>query len=255
MPDSSHPLIALNGLLETGERPALRLVNRYAEAVLRGGGIPVAIPPVGGPRDLRRLLAAVDGLVLTGGADFDLERLGLGPTHPAANRTPAEKQDFDVELCRAAIEADLPVLGICYGMQLMALLGGGRLYQHLPEDRPGCRQHSDGVVHAVTLERGTKLANLLGVEHLDVVSRHHQAVRQVSPPWRVCARDDQDLIEAVEREDRSFALGVQWHPELSPEGSPHDRLFRALVHAALARAQRRAPRAPWMSEPRTAHRP
>jgi putative glutamine amidotransferase len=236
---SAHPLIAVNGLLETGERPALRLVNRYAEAVLKAGGVPVAIPPVGGPADARRLLEAVDGLLLTGGDDFDMERLGLGTTHPAACPTPGAKQDLDVELARAALERELPVLGICYGMQLMALVEGGRLLQHLPDDRPGCQQHSGNVVHAVSVAPGTKLADLLGVEHLDVVSRHHQAVAEVSAPWGVCARDDEGLIEAVERSGHPFALGVQWHPELAPEGSPHDRLFRALVHAAGLRAQRR----------------
>jgi gamma-glutamyl-gamma-aminobutyrate hydrolase PuuD len=242
--DPHRPLIAVNGLLETGERPALRLVNGYAESVLRAGGVPLAIPPVGGPADVRRLLAAVDGLLLTGGDDFDMERLGLGPTHPRASPTPGPKQDFDVELVRAALEAGLPVLGICYGMQLMALVEGGRLHQHLPDDRPACQQHSGNVTHAVAVEAGTKLAGVLGVEHLDVVSRHHQAVAEVAPPWRVCARDAEGLIEAVERQGQPLALGVQWHPELAPEGSPHDRLFRALVHAAAARAQRRAPRAP-----------
>jgi len=235
----AHPLIAVNGLLETGERPALRLANRYCEAVLSAGGIPLAIPPVGTARDVERLLDSVDGLLLTGGDDFDMQRLGRGATHPSAVLTPPEKQDFDVALAQAALAARIPVLGICYGMQLLALVEGGDLYQHLPEDRPGSQPHSGSAIHSVSIERGTRLGSVLGRERMDVVSRHHQAVAAPPPAWRVSARDGEGLIEAVERPDHPFALGVQWHPELAPEGNPQDRLFRGLVGAAGVAAARR----------------
>jgi gamma-glutamyl-gamma-aminobutyrate hydrolase PuuD len=227
-----RPLIAVNGLLEPGERPALKLANRYAEAVHAAGGVPVAIPPVGGADAIAALLARVDGLLLTGGDDFAMERLGKGPTHPAAKPTPGEKQDFDVALARAALARDLPVLGICYGMQLLALVGGGDLFQHLPADRPGAREHSGGTLHGVRVEPGTKLAAAIGLEQHRVVSRHHQAVAAVAGGWRVCARDDEGLIEAIEHAARAFALGVQWHPESGPAGGADGRLFRALVDAA-----------------------
>lgn len=238
MPAASPPLIALSCELLAGDAPALRLKSRYAEAVLAAGGIPLAVPPVGARAHIERLLARVDGLVLTGGDDFDTERLGLGPTHPAASPVPAEKQDFDVELARAALGRRLPLLGICYGMQLLALVEGGTLYQHLPEDRPGSRVHSGGVLHAVAVTRGTKLSAALGVERLDVVSRHHQGVRGLGPRWSVSAVDDEDLIEGIERAEHPFAVGVQWHPELSPAGGPQGRLFRALVSAAREGAAR-----------------
>ncbi len=231
----AHPLIAVNGLLETGERPALRLANRYCEAVLSAGGIPLAIPPIGTARDVERLIDSVDGLLLTGGDDFDMQRLGRGATHPSAVVTPPEKQDFDVALAQAALAARIPVLGICYGMQLLALVEGGELYQHLPEDRPGSQPHSGGAIHAVAVERGTRLGSVLGLERMYVVSRHHQAVAEPPPAWRVCARDLEGLIEAVERPDHPFALGVQWHPELAAADSADERLFRALVEASRAR--------------------
>ena len=147
-------------------------------------------------------------------------------------------------LARAALEQRMPVLGICYGMQLLALVEGGSLHQHLPEDLPGRQDHRGGAVHGVAFSPASKLARLVGVEHLDVVSRHHQAVASVGPTWTVSARDDEGLIEAIERQDLPFALGVQWHPELAPEGTPHDRLFRGLIGAAGVAAARRMESAP-----------
>lgn len=233
-----RPLIAITTSLELGERPKLSLGTRYADAVLRAGGIPLAIPPVGGPTDVERLVERVDGVLFSGGDDFDTARLGLGPTHPKATPVPSAKQDFDFELARAVLARGTPVLGICYGMQLLALAEGGRLHQHLPEDRPGAQPHSGGVEHAVALERGSRLAHATEETSLRVVSRHHQAVASVGAAWKVSARDGEGLIEGIERAEHPFALGVQWHPELSPEGDPNDRILRAFVNAAALRAAR-----------------
>ena len=224
MVDAERPLIALNGTQPDEGEP-----------VLRAGGLPVALPAVGGPRDVERVLERVDGLVLCGGDDFDTARLGLGPTHPKAVLTPSAKQDYDLALTRAAVEAGLPTLGICYGMQCLGIIGGGELLQHLPEDRPGCQEHAGGVEHEVQVPAGSKLAAALGVASLPVISRHHQALSGVPAPWRVTAADQEGLVEAIEHPTLPFTVGVQWHPELSPEGSAHDRLFRALVHAASLR--------------------
>ena len=248
---SPRPLIAINGeLIADPSNPVLRLPARYAEAVLNAGGIPLAITPVGGPADVARLLERVDGLLLGGGDDFDTARLGLGPTHPKAKPVPPSKQEFDFALARAALTSGVPVLGICYGMQLLALAEGGRLLQHLPDDRPEAREHGGGARHAVIVEPGSKLGRALGVESLEVTSRHHQAVAQVGAGWSVSAVDDQGLIEAVESERAPFAIGVQWHPEVAPEGGVEHRLFRALVAASGVAAQRRRG-----SEPRLQSRP
>jgi putative glutamine amidotransferase len=239
MPDTTRPLIAINGCLLPGDAPKLELRTRYADSVLKAGGLAVAIPPVGGPTDLERLLEQIDGLVLAGGDDFDTERIGLGTTHPETTLTPPEKQDWDFVLARLALEKDIPVLGICYGMQLLGLSEGADIFQHLPEERPGDLEHRGEVPHPVEVIAGTKLAALLGVEHLEVVSSHHQALASIPEAWHVCARDREGLIEAIERDHHPFAVGCQWHPELSPEGTPHDRLFRGLVGAAAIRAARR----------------
>jgi putative glutamine amidotransferase len=240
MVDPDRPLIGINGLLDKTTEPKLHLANRYANAVLKAGGVPVALTPVGGPGDIARMLEHLDGLVLSGGDDFDTARLGLGPTHPEAVPVPAEKQDWDFLLARAAIERRLPVLGICYGMQLLGLAEGGRLFQHLPEDRPDCQEHRRKVLHKVTLETGSRIARVMGEREVDVVSSHHQALESVGPRWKISGRDKEGLIEAIEREAHPFALAVQWHPELAPEGTVQDKLFRALIGAAAIESNKRA---------------
>ena len=188
MLDPDRPRIGINGLLETQREPKLALATRYANAILKAGGVPLALVPVGGPQDIGRMLEHVDGLLLSGGDDFDTARLGLGPTHPAAVPVPAAKQDWDIALARLALERGLPVLGICYGMQLLGVCEGGRLLQHLPDDRPGCQEHRTKVVHALELEPGSRLGQLVGERTLEGVSSHHQALHSVGPRWKVSAR-------------------------------------------------------------------
>jgi len=245
-----RPIVAIDGELTpltkgVGGAGALHLPLRYAAAVERAGGLPLVLPALASPSFVDEIVGRVDALVFSGGDDFDTEALGLGPTHPRARPVPREKQAFDLALARAALGSGLPVLGICYGMQLVALAEGARLHQHLPDDRPGIRQHAGGVVHEVLVGRGTKLRELLGVASVDVVSRHHQALASTGPLWRVSGRDDQGTIEAIERTGHPLALGVQWHPELAPDEAAsalQGRLFAGLVRAAGARRAAREQR-------------
>lgn len=229
-----RPAIAIVGQLVEEPRAEVRLSLRYTAAIERAGGWPFVVPyPEADDVDaaVADLLRRADGLVFSGGADFDTSRLGLGPTHAAAHPVPTRKQDFDVALARAALAAGLPTLGICYGMQLLGLVGGGTLLQHLPEDRPGSQPHTDRVRHAVELAPGSTLHTLAGTSRLEVISHHHQALGSVGPGWRATAHDDEGLIEGIESAAGSFAMGVQWHPELSSEAG-HARLFEGLVAAA-----------------------
>ncbi|HEX6885823.1 MAG TPA: gamma-glutamyl-gamma-aminobutyrate hydrolase family protein [Planctomycetota bacterium] len=233
-----RPWIGIVGELVEGERSETRLSQRYVAALERAGGAPFVVA-YGSLEGQDELVERVDGLLFSGGDDFDTARLGLGPTHPAAKPVPASKQDFDLALARRALATGLPTLGICYGMQLLALAGGGTLLQHLPDDRPAARPHSGGVRHAVNLAGGSKLRALCGVATVEVISRHHQAIASVGSGWRVAGTDDEALIEAVEHLAHPFALGVQWHPELSAEDPAHARLFAGLVAAARRRAEAR----------------
>lgn len=229
------PLIAIDGELVVEKTPALQLPLRYAEAVRRAGGFPLVLPPLASEAFLDQLLERIDGVLLSGGDDFETESLGLGSTHPAAKPVPGEKQAFDLRLAREVLERRIPVLGVCYGMQALALASGAALHQHLPDDLPGSRDHRGGIVHGVRLTPGSKLAELFGVAEVDVISRHHQALASGGDGWAITAVDDQGLIEGIERREHPFALGVQWHPELALDGDDEDRqlaLFRGLVEAA-----------------------
>lgn len=239
------------GIEPSAHADEVRVSTRYTSAVYRAGGLPVvlAAPPRPGdqatPDDL---LDGIDALLFTGGPDFDTGRLGLGPVHPAARPGPAAKQDLDVALTRRALERDLPVLGICYGLQLLGIEAGAGLLQHLPDDRPDGRvRHSadpasgpgggGGVRHDLVIDSGSRLGEALGKPgRLSCVSAHHQAITEPGPGWLVSARDDDGLVEAIESRTRRFAVGVQWHPEREDAGTAHAGLFRALVDAArLAR--------------------
>lgn len=231
------PVIAVNGLYHA-EDPMLRLRQRYPDAVRRAGGFPLALAPMldpeGQTEELEAVLDRVDGLVLTGGDDFITEGLGLGPTHPSADVTEGSKQAYDLALTHLALERDLPILGICYGLQCLGLAGGATLWQDLPSERPGRVPHADSAVHPVHPAPHSKLARLVGLDPVQVVSRHHQALRTIPPPWIVSGVDEEGLVEAIEHPHRSFAIGIQWHPELSPGESVHEALFRGLIDAARA---------------------
>ena len=237
-----RPLIAIVGELVEAERAEVRLSLRYSDALESAGGLSFLVPYASTDL-LAELVERADGLVFSGGDDIDTARLGLGPTHPAAKPVPARKQDFDFALARRALANGLPTLGICYGMQLLALAEGGQLFQHLPDDRPDAQPHSGGVRHAVHLAPRSKLRALAEVATLEVLSRHHQAIASIGSAWSVVGVDSQDLIEAVERRDHPFALGVQWHPELSSDPA-QARLFSGLVEASRLRAGQRLASSP-----------
>ena len=205
MESSPRPVIAIDGELALQKTSTITLPTRYAEAVHRSGGLPLVLPPISSDGYPAELLSRIDGLLLSGGDDFDTEALGLGPVHPAAKPVPGEKQAFDLELVAGALSLGLPVLGVCFGMQLMALADGAGLHQHLPTDRPDAAGHSGGVRHPVRIEAGSKLHELFGVPQIDVISRHHQALSSVGPRWTVTGTDPEGLIEAVEHREHPFA--------------------------------------------------
>jgi putative glutamine amidotransferase len=203
----------------------------YARAVEQAGGVPVYLPQ---QDDVAALLDRLDGLVVPGGGDFAPDR--RYPASVSFDLVSARQLAFDRALVATALERDRPVLGICYGMQLLALHCGGSLHFDLPTDVPGAGEHrfaDPSARHAIRLESASRLRDALGAGHADVNSRHHQAVADAGSA-RVSARSEDGIVEAIELPDARFALGVQWHPE-SLEADHRDSLFGAFVRTCGSR--------------------
>lgn len=205
----------------------------YVKAVRKAGGIPLLVPLVE-PGDARQWIARVDGVVLTGGFDIDPGAYGQ-PPHPETGTTDSVRDALDLAAARAAVDADVPMLAICRGVQVLNVAMGGTLVQHI--DKHHDVERYNEVVHPVSVEPGSRLALWLGDEvgpTFDVNTLHHQAVDTVAPGCRAVAWAHDDTVEGIEVEGARGVVGVQWHPELLRHLPDHLRLFQSLVAAAEA---------------------
>ncbi|HUI04293.1 MAG TPA: gamma-glutamyl-gamma-aminobutyrate hydrolase family protein [Acidimicrobiales bacterium] len=209
------------------DRVAALVPASYVASVAAAGGLPVLLPPCEvGDDAAPALVGALDALVLVGGGDIDPARYGQEP-HPATAGVDAGRDASEIALLCAALEAELPVLAICRGMQLLNVHLGGTLIQHVPEalghagHQPAAGCFADVEVRT---EQGTLAAQIVG-ESTVVRCSHHQALSDVGAGLVVSARAADGLVEAVELASARFVLGVQWHPEEDGDG----RLFDALM--------------------------
>ncbi len=243
-----RPVIGICTALEKArwgvwDLPAALLPLNYIGAVQRAGGLVVLLPPdeqlVEEPGEA---LGMLDGLIMAGGADIDPASYGAQAEEHTINTVP-ERDRFEIALARAAIERDLPLLGICRGMQLLNVACGGTLLQHLP-DRLGHGEHRrvvgtfEGAEHDVELQDGTLAANAAGERVHSTRSHHHQGVDCLGAGLVVSGVSAMDqLPEAIEVPGKTFTLGVQWHPEADPDSSIIDSLVQAASRSALAGAR------------------
>jgi putative glutamine amidotransferase len=197
----------------------------YARAVTLAGGVPVLLPPTDDPEAAAEVVSRLDALVIAGGADFDPGRYGQRPQQ-RTGAPRADRDGWEIALLDAAEDQTLPVLGVCRGMQVMAVHAGGSLEQHLP-DVVSHEGHSPGGdvygTIAVDTVAGSRIAALIGPQ-VQVACHHHQAVI-THPGYTPTAHAADGTLEAMEREDRDFWLGVQWHPEARTDQG----LFKGLV--------------------------
>ncbi|MGF1611518.1 MAG: gamma-glutamyl-gamma-aminobutyrate hydrolase family protein [Kiloniellales bacterium] len=240
-PDASKPLGSSGGY---SRLPWYAIRENYCAAVARAGGLPLLLP-----HEVEQAAAYVerlDGLVVTGGA-FELDPALFGATSRHATVTTKERRTaFEWAVTKAALDRDLPLLGICGGQQLLNVVLGGSLIQHIPDEvedalehesaeaaakRPQAKPRNRPGRHDVAVVPGSLLHRICGATELAVNSSHHQAVKAVGPGVAVNARAPDGVIEGIEAPALRFCLGVQWHPEYG-SSSGDAALFEAFVAAA-----------------------
>ena len=196
--------------------PWYALRHNYATAVARAGGLPLVLPH---ETDLAaEIVSRIDGLVVTGGNfDVDPALYGVEEIHQTVILKEGRTQ-FEIAVTRAALERDVPLLGICGGQQLLAVVLGGTLIQHIPDEVVGALEHEqpnprDEAGHSVAITPGTQLHQIVGVAEMNVNSAHHQSVKEISGSMVVSATAPDGVIEGIEAPRQQFCIGVQWHPE------------------------------------------
>jgi putative glutamine amidotransferase len=232
---SRSPMIGISTYGRKEPSP-FSLPSVYIDAVRAAGGVPVLLPP--GETDPALLLEHLDGLIIPGGGDIDPSWY-YGDSHHSIYCVDLERDAFELGLAKFALENYLPVLGICRGLQIMIVVSGGTLIPHVPDEyfgvhrldpEPGKRYPTEHQVQIVLGE--SRLAKITESTKFSVVSWHHQGVRTVPESWNIVAHSLEDgLIEAIEHQHHPWAIGVQWHPELSPTSPEHQRIFKAFVAA------------------------
>jgi putative glutamine amidotransferase len=237
-----RPVIGICAALEQArwgpwDQDAMLAPRTYVDVVAEAGGMPILLPPEEATADSPgELVDRIDALLLIGGADLDPGSYG-GDAHPEIVRTRPERDRFESALAREAVASDVPLLGICRGMQLLNVARGGTLIPHLPDVLGEARHEPTPgkfAEHSVRLEPGSLAARAAGAEHLTVKTHHHQGIAELGDDLAATgwAQED-DLIEAIELPDRRFALGVLWHPEV---GDP--AVIAALIGAGAGRPGR-----------------
>jgi len=214
-------------------QPWYAVRQNYCASVDRAGGLPMLLPHTSARA--AAYLDSIDGLIVTGGHfDVDPALFGARDRHYTV-KLKAGRTDFELAITRAALERDLPVLGICGGQQLLHVVLGGTLIQHIPDEIEDALPHEQPNPrtepgHTVRVARNTLLHNIVEMDELEVNSAHHQAAKDAPTGIIVNATAADGVIEGIESADYRFCLGVQWHPEY--EINPGDsKIFRAFVAA------------------------
>jgi putative glutamine amidotransferase len=215
----------------------------YVDAVRRAGGVPVLLP-VGEP-DWADALGAIDGIVITGGADIHPAHYGGDPEHPQLTKFAIDRDASDMALVELLVAwPDLPALCICRGMQVLNVALGGAMYEHIPDVQPEDIHRSDDggwAIQPLTALTNSRVALAMQCTEVATYSGHHQAVKAVAPKLQVTATAPDGIIEALEHTAHPWLVGVQWHPECSAaEDESQQRLFNVLVEQARTRRTRRS---------------
>ncbi len=233
MPRRQNPLIGLT-TYGRGADNRYTLPAEYLDAVRRAGGVPVLIAP--GEPHWEAILDVVDALILSGGGDIDPARYN-GKRHETNYAIDQERDALELELARRVIASGMPTFGICRGAQILNVVQGGKLIEHIPDEVGEKVLHRapprEPVMHSVKIKPGSRLAQILERDQFDATSWHHQALRGAAAGFDAVAYAPDGTIEAIEMPGHPWLIAVQWHPELSAASDPlQQKLFDALVEEA-----------------------
>lgn len=220
--------------------PRTMLNEAYIRAVQAAGGIPLLVPVAVQSDQFEDLLAHMDGVLLTGGADIDPARYGAR-MHPEVTELEPDRDEMELNLVHRLVEKQMPFLAICRGIEVLNVALGGTLYTHISDQLPGALFHPcysdlprNLLSHTVEVAPESRLASLVGSGEVWVNSLHHQGIRDLAAGLQISAQANDGLVEGVEIPGHPFALGVQWHPEELVEQGSMLNLFKALVAASAS---------------------
>jgi putative glutamine amidotransferase len=237
----TQPLIGITGSLidSSAGVPVCQLGQAYVTAVQRAGGIPMVIPVGIEELALASLLSRLDGVLLSGGGDID-PTLFNGAPHPKVYGISPERDAMEITLVKTVLQMDKPLLAICRGIQVLNVALGGQLYTHIQDQAEHALKHDwfpkfprDKLAHTVSLKCESHLDQIYGADEIRVNSLHHQGISQVGEGLIATAFAPDGLVEGLEVNGASFALGVQWHPECLPDDPGSHNLFRTFIQACF----------------------
>jgi len=231
----TRPLIGVNCQYQSDARYPMRdqigLYTPYYQALLSAWALPVVVPIVDDPAALTEYLNCLDGLMFTGGEDIPPQAYGQ-KKHIRTQECHPRRFAHDRLLAELVLQREIPVLAICMGMQLLNVVHGGTLIQHIETDiQHSPKDEGNDSYHSVVLEKENLLYDIVGATELEVNSAHHQAVEKLAPGLRRLAWAPDGIVEAVQMTDRAFFLGVQWHPERILDRPEQLRLLETFVSA------------------------
>lgn len=222
------------------ESDTLIVNTGYYRAILKSGGIPFMIPVTEDETDNKAIISNIDGVILTGGNDVDPKYFNESPIKEMGEISP-DRDIQEIYLAKVALSQNIPILGICRGMQVLNIAAQGDIYQDIYSQILNInliKHFQDApkwyATHEIIIEENTKLFEIINEKNIRVNSFHHQSVKSVCEEFTIVARSEDGIIEAIENKYNDFAIGIQWHPEVMWErDNTQLKIFNNLVYSAL----------------------